>query len=257
MVVNETVPNKGIDYFQQVFFPQTYDRVIDLLKAPVINPEMIWMVTPLVIVTLLMTFYFGRYKKEELGWNTVVGNSLILIFIAIDLLRKIFNMSFPGSAQNLINNPILSLLSFAVLLTGILLMLMNYSHFLPKRMAFFLSSPLTVNLIAYTVMAIVYAGVPASKITLVAAIALFIILFIILKILQVFQNVMGSRLSTVREEERNEEEAEEEAKEILKSAIEKSDKSTKRKLKKLEKKDRIIKLRKTPNYRKLKSRYKQ
>ena len=25
----------------------------------------------------------GKYKKEELGWNTAVGNSLVLIFIGI------------------------------------------------------------------------------------------------------------------------------------------------------------------------------
>ncbi|MBI4344213.1 MAG: hypothetical protein HY555_01355, partial [Euryarchaeota archaeon] len=61
------------------------ERVLALLGAPIANPEMIWFVVPLAAITLIMTLYFGLHPKEELGWNTAVGNTVALLFVSIDL----------------------------------------------------------------------------------------------------------------------------------------------------------------------------
>jgi len=166
------------------FLIPIYHRAVDLLIAPIINTEMIWLVIPLTIVTLLMTFYFGRYSYEELGWNTAVGNSLVLMFVSIDLLRYLFNLSDPGSLNNYFMNYTRTLVVLAVAAEGLLLMYTNYLHFIPKRVAFIISSPLPVNLTAYTVMAIVYTEVPIEWTTVWAAIAIFLALLIVLSTLR-------------------------------------------------------------------------
>jgi len=78
-----------ITYFQT----EVYSRFIELVTAPYHHTELLWITIPLIIVVLLMEFYFGRYEKEELGWNTAVGNALVLLFVAMDLYRYVYEHS--------------------------------------------------------------------------------------------------------------------------------------------------------------------
>ena len=66
-----------------------YLRFRELFLAPVHHPSMIWIVVPLLMALLLMTIYFAKYRDEELGWNTALGNSLVLIFVSVALLLSI------------------------------------------------------------------------------------------------------------------------------------------------------------------------
>lgn len=179
------------------------ERVLALLGAPIANPEMIWFVIPLVAITLIMTLYFGLHPKEELGWNTAVGNTVALLFVSIDLMRYIYHATTPPSLENYLLHPGQSLIVAGVALEALLLMLANFFHFLPKRVAFFISSTLPVNLMAYVVMAIVYADVPAGDgITLLASIALFFILLILMIFIQVLERAVVRRMEHVRAEEK-------------------------------------------------------
>ena len=45
-----------------------------------LNEDVLWMVFPLLIATVVMLFYFEKYKDERPGWNTYVANSLVLLF---------------------------------------------------------------------------------------------------------------------------------------------------------------------------------
>jgi hypothetical protein len=60
-----------------------WQRFLEILSAPSVHQEMIWIVLPLLLIIVLMTVYFAKYKDEELGWNTALGNSFILIFVSI------------------------------------------------------------------------------------------------------------------------------------------------------------------------------
>ena len=62
-------------------------RFAELVQAPFSHPDMLWMALPLLVSTLFMQIYFGRYKSEKLSWNTAFSNSLILIFVGIDSIR--------------------------------------------------------------------------------------------------------------------------------------------------------------------------
>jgi hypothetical protein len=156
---------------QQGFFT-FMERIQDLLLAPFRYPDMIWIVIPLLIIIVLMTLYFARYKEEELGWNTALGNSLILIFVSINLLQHIYFRNGTGP-ENFFTYPGPSILAGLLFLEGILLLFVNFSHGLPKSIAYFFSSPLTVNLTAYLAIAIVYSNLPVDFTTLLAAAFVF------------------------------------------------------------------------------------
>lgn len=163
----------------------TKARLTELITAPYYYPDMIWMVLPLVVTLIIMQFYFGRYREEELGWNTAVGNTLVLFFIALDLLRHVYNQP-PADILNFIIYPVQTIVSLLVGFEAMALFYADFFRFLPKRLAFFISSPLPVNLTAYVAMTIVYSNIPANIYTLYAAFVLFAILFVIIHILQLF-----------------------------------------------------------------------
>jgi signal transduction histidine kinase len=199
-----------------VYGPPILGRIYELLTAPLANPAMIWFVTPLILITLFMTLYFGAHPHEELGWNTALGNSLVLLFVSIDLLRYLYNLSDPGSITNYFLQPVKTLVVLGVALEGLFLLFANFLHFLPKRLAFFISSALPVNLTAYVVMAIVYTDVEIDWITLAAALVLFFALLILLTFLQVLERATIRRIVTVREREEIEAEIRKKVEEELK-----------------------------------------
>lgn len=220
-------------YFTEVLMPTVWDRLVELLSAPAVNPQMIWIITPLIITLLLMTFYFGKYAKDELGWNTALGNSIVLLFVAIDLLRYVFNLTTPGSILNYELHQISTIICIIVIVEALTLMFTSFFKALPKAITFFICAPLPVNLQAYLAISIVYTKITLDWYTLLAAITLFIILYLFIQLLQLAEKLF---IKTVRKqsiEELDEEkrlakqtikEAEEEKKEI--KEIEKKEKET-------------------------------
>ena len=183
-MVNATLVNattisftdKAISYTMEHLLPRLYD----LISAPWQNPDMIWILSPMLITLLLMEFYFGRYTKEELGWNTAVGNALVLIFVSIDLFRHIFttNLGVVTHAIFIYNLKEIFIASI-IGLSAIWLLLVDFFHLIPKRLAFFISSSLPINLIAYLGIVVVYSNFPLDNLTILAALVLLVILHIL------------------------------------------------------------------------------
>ncbi|MBD3361552.1 hypothetical protein GF358_02040 [Candidatus Woesearchaeota archaeon] len=173
-----------MSFWFDTFFPELGERLSQLLRAPLTNPDMFWMVIPLIFILLVMTFYFGRYIREELGWNTAVANTVVLLFVAIDLLRHIFNMTAPGSILNYQWNPLSTIIAVVVAVEAITLMFASFFKALPKQITFFLCSSLPVNLQAYIAIAIVYTAVVLDWYTLLSAAIMFVGLYLIMKFLQ-------------------------------------------------------------------------
>lgn len=121
-----------------------------------IKPEVFWNVFPLILCTILIIAYFSRYKNERAGWETYFSNSLVLIFVSINLFRYIYNLDIPNAG----NYFVYSAKSIAVLMllsAGALFMKFNFSHWLPERYARIINSPLSINSIAYIVILYVYS----------------------------------------------------------------------------------------------------
>ncbi len=173
-----------------------WDRFIELVMAPANEPDMLWFAVPLIIATVMMALYFGRYRWEELGWNSSFANTMVFLFVSIDLVRRMYESHVPFSWVNIYSNPLYLTITVALALFSIASMLVVYYHLLPKKLAFTIFSNLPVNLAIYTVMTIVYVGLPADWTTVGAGVLLFLVVWLLLKFLQFLQ-----RLSAKRHEE--------------------------------------------------------
>lgn len=139
-----------------------------------LRPDVFWSVLPLVICTILIIAYFTRYKDERAGWNSYFGNSLVLLFVSINLFRYIYNLGFIG-AQNYLDYPAKSVAVVLLLTIGSLVMKFNFSHLLPERYARTVSSPLSVNLIAYAVILYVHSTLDDGLYMFLALLAIVLV----------------------------------------------------------------------------------
>ncbi|HIH31135.1 TPA: hypothetical protein HA235_00355 [Candidatus Woesearchaeota archaeon] len=175
-----TVVNQTLNYLSTDFF----SRILAILEAPIKNPQMLWMLLPLLATAILIEFYFGRYKDEELGWNTAYGNALVLAFISIDLLRHTYeplgltirDAIFVGNSKIFVA---LIIFSFALLLLFI-----DFFHFLPKKLAYAISSPAYINFLGLIGIMLVYSSkIPLDWTTFGACLVILILFIIIAELL--------------------------------------------------------------------------
>ena len=179
------------------------EKAIELLEQPFLNTEMLWILLPLLATMFLIELYFGRYKKESLGWNSAVGNSLVLFFVAVNLFSYLYrndlllSVSFiaPAMFMQALSQ---SLITFFILLESILLLTLNFFHLMPRNLAFGVSSALIINFIGVMAVILVYSGLFINIITLLAIILLFIVTALFFKVFQL--------LIPKAEDEENEEE---------------------------------------------------
>jgi len=75
--------------------------------------------------------------------------------------------------------------AFAVVLATV-----DFLHKLPEQIAFFISAPLVLNLIAYVSMAIVYACLPFTGATLISGLLLFLSFSVIIGVFKYFLRVL-------------------------------------------------------------------
>ncbi len=169
---------------------QVWERTQELVLAPVNNIDMLWLAIPLLIATLFMTMYFGRYKKEELGWNTAFGNTMVFLFVAVAIIREMYAQG-GNSFSVMFAGGLYSALAAWLIGVGFLLMFFTYFHLLPKRLAFFLFSAPPINVSVYVVMSLVYANVKPDHLTALAAVVLLVFILVIAKLLKLIIGLIG------------------------------------------------------------------
>lgn len=167
------------------------ERLTELVLAPLRNQEMLWAAVPLLAATLFITLYFGRHRKEELGWNTAFGNTMVFLFVAINLIREMYSSGGAGSWDNVLSNSLYLALALALACASLLLMFITYFHLLPKKVAFFLFSAPPINTTVYVAMAMVYANVPPDYLTALAGLLFLACILVAEKMLQFFIRLIG------------------------------------------------------------------
>lgn len=158
-------------------FKLLLERFVQLVKAPIINPDMLWIALPLLLTLVIIELYFGRYRDEKLGWNTALTNTLVLIFVSLNLFQQVFRSEGGSFFRATFTTGFYIALFIFVL--GIVLFLVDFFHTLPRGLAFTISAHLPVNLTAYTAIVLVYNKIPLDFATILAWIAMIIILGII------------------------------------------------------------------------------
>lgn len=206
-------------------------RFEELVMAPANYPDMLWFSIPLLFAMIMVAFYFGRYQKEELGWNTAFENSMIFLLVSIDIVRRMYESKEPYTWMNIMDNPLYLSITVGLALFSLLSMWLVYYHLLPKRFTFFLFSKVPVSIALYVIMTIVYAGVPADWNTIAAGLILFLIAWTVVKIIQMIQHVAGKRRLEAEEESEQKLKEEWEAEQRKKWAKEKAKAAKERKKK--------------------------
>lgn len=153
------------------------ERLIEIIKAPVNFPEMIWVLAPLVVSILLTEFYFSRYRYEERGWEYFFGNSMILIFVSLNLLSYLYK-------NDVLNVDIVSTsFSISIGIIGIILLILNFFHILPETLIFGISNNMPINFLAYMAVILVYSGIVVDYTTTFASLIFLIIWSVIMGII--------------------------------------------------------------------------
>ncbi len=161
-------------------------RFSQLFFAPFNYPEIIWFVLPLGVSMILIEFYFGRYANEQLGWNSAVSNSMVLIFVGIDLLRKTIDTA-PFSLEFLI--------SLSISILGVLFLYVNFFHKVPDRLAFVICSVIPINTLAYLAIVFVYSDIPFDLVSIIASVLIIFSLWILFQIIHLFERAFVSKIS--------------------------------------------------------------
>lgn len=163
--------------FFSVVIPEIFSRFWIFVSAPFLYPEMWWMLIHLLLTFVLFEFYFERHRGEDLGWTAALANSIVLIFISMELLRSIYGHGpSPFAVVSQIVRDLFTIglsehMGMVVLILllgalGIATAVINYFHFLPRRIAFLVSGHKTVNLLAYFLIVVVWRYVHADPMPL-------------------------------------------------------------------------------------------
>jgi hypothetical protein len=194
----------------QSFVPLVLLRLWELIAAPFRHAEMLWIILPLFFTLFVMEFYYDRHDDEEMGWGAALANSLVLIFVTIDLIKRSFADATPWSvlrtitlsvftdAQLPLEPQVLILILFVGAL-GLAITAINYFHLLPRKLAFILSHHASSNYLAYFAIAIVYSTatpnpIPFDLAALIAGAILFILLLLLVfGIKKLFRRITGTR----------------------------------------------------------------
>lgn len=140
----------------EAFTERTLSEFEALLRAPLVAPDILWIIFPLAVTAFVMILYFGVYRKEDMGWNTALGNSVVLLFVVMDLLKLMYNYTDPASVLNYLDHPMKVGFIALITLEAIFLIIITSRHAIPKAIAFFLTSPISINSQAYVLITVVY-----------------------------------------------------------------------------------------------------
>jgi len=165
-----------------VVYDTIIERFMEILLFPYSHQDLLPSLIPVIVGLFVLEFYFGRYKREELGWNTAVGNATMLVTTALTLIYQLELYLAPTSNE--------ALVALFILGFGGLMLTLNFYHVWPKIVAFNISSAFTVYALVYVTMALTYGDVPINTNTLAAAGLFFFALAMFFRTIQSMQDTV-------------------------------------------------------------------
>lgn len=176
-------------------FNNLVPRLADLILTPIVHPKIFWIVLPLIIATTLMILYFGRYRNEQLGWNTAFSNNIVLVFVSIDLIKHLFE------SNSLLNST--AFFVYFVLLYNTVQLVLNYFHLIPKYVSFVINSTIPINVMQYLAILLTYSNIPFDSTTLIASGLLLILIYGISKLIWMIVPISrGAKIFKTKEEKK-------------------------------------------------------
>ncbi len=96
---------------------------IEIFKAPFEDPSVLWLIIPLLVIWAVIDLYFVRYREEELGWNTALGNAFSLFWVGAILSKYLFETKALWPKF---------IVPIAIIVYSLILIFVVFKHKLPK-----------------------------------------------------------------------------------------------------------------------------
>lgn len=150
----------------------------EIFSSPLKDPSIWWLLAPIILFWLVIEIYFGRHKKEKLGWNTALGNGLNMFWIMIISLKVLFE------GQLGLHN--LDKLVFVVFIAlySIFIIFVSFTHKIKENVFFLVASPTIVYYLSGIAILWVYNLLAINIWVIIDLITLYIIILIFEAILK-------------------------------------------------------------------------
>jgi len=168
-------------------FLDVFTKFFDIVGAPFVNPEMFWILTPVIIIWVIIELYFARYVREELEYESALDNSLFLLFVGVDLVRRL------AFEKLLFVDTLRSIIVLLVIILALALAYLDFFHVLKRKISSRVNSKFVISFIAYLGIILTYSDILAERsfynysITLVAVLMFYMVLKFIVKSIRLFE----------------------------------------------------------------------
>ncbi len=110
----------------------------EIFSAPFKDLSIFWLLAPIILFWFILEIYFGRYKKENLGWNSALGYGLSMFWIVVISLRTMFENNFDLFSIDKL------LFVIFVALYSIFIIFVSFTHRMQTKIFFLFTSPTLV-----------------------------------------------------------------------------------------------------------------
>jgi len=145
-----------------------------------------WFLAPVFILWIVMEVYLGQYKKEKLGWNSILANGISFSWINIASFRVLFLEN--SEAVDFTVRTIMLAVFFAY---GLFIVYIAFRHKIPQKIGSWLAGPTTIYFLS-TVSVLWGQGVlEITKWILIDFIILYLIIHFIFWIIKKQLGILG------------------------------------------------------------------
>jgi len=110
----------------------------EIFSSPFRDLSILWLLVPIIFFWFVMEIYFGRYKKEKLGWNSALGYGLSMFWIVVISFKTIFENNFELFSIDKL------LFVIFVAAYSVFIIFISFTHRMKAKIFFFFTSPTLV-----------------------------------------------------------------------------------------------------------------
>lgn len=169
-----------------MFLNEIYQGLKLIGNSLIAEPNVWWFLTPVFILWIVMEVYFGQYKGEKIGWNSILANGISFAWINIASFRVLFLEN-----SSAINFQLRLLILSIFLLYSIFIIYTAFTHKLRERIGALLAGPTTIYSLS-TISVLWGQGLLAINIwVLINFVILYLIIYSIFLLIKKKLGVMG------------------------------------------------------------------
>ncbi|MFH1590976.1 MAG: hypothetical protein ABIC95_03530 [archaeon] len=152
------------------FWLEMWEAFKHILAAPFKDLSVFWLLAPILILWIIMEVYFDMHKREELGWNTALGNGISMFWIGVSVMRHIFENQMTAFTW-----PRFSALVI-ILSYGLFITIISFKHTFKAKVVFLLASPSAIYYLSTIAILWGYGSLTLSWMVLLDLFLLFCII---------------------------------------------------------------------------------